>query len=154
MRHNCATHRVIEIVGELDRSGRASRRSAARAAAPSWLDPAPWAARGAAHDDAAALMSVAVRAVHVHVVRVVVVGLGVVQLLVGVRSIVSVRMHVSVLMVMRVAVGMLVHHVAMTVGVAMAVRVRVGVAMLVRVAVRRGVPMAMLVLAVGHFGSP
>ena len=52
------------------------------------------------------------RAVHVLVVRVVVSDFGVVQLIVQMRRIMPVFMQVSVLMVMRMAVGMLVHHVA------------------------------------------
>ena len=99
-------------------------------------------------------MPVAVRAVHVHVVRMLVIGLGLVQLVMNMRCIVRVLMHVSVLMVVRVAVGMLVHHVAMTVRMTMCVRMRVGVAMLVRMAVRSIMAMAMLVFAVRHSGSP
>ena len=81
-------------------------------------------------------MPVVVRAVHVLVVRVVVIDLGVMQLIVHMRRIMPVLMRVSVIMVMRVAVRMLVHHVAMTVRMTMGVRMRVGVAMLVRMAVR------------------
>ena len=66
----------------------------------------------------------------------------------------AVHLRVSVIMVMRMAVGMLVHHVAMTVRMAVGVRMRVGVAMLVRMAVRVVVTMAMLVFAVRHFGPP
>lgn len=99
-------------------------------------------------------MPVTVRAVHVLVVRVVVIGLGVVQLAMNMRRLMHVLMHVSVLVVMRVAVGMLVRHVAMTVRMTMGVRVRVGVTMLVRMAVRLVVAMAMLVFAVRHFGPP
>ena len=101
-----------------------------------------------------ALVPVVVRAVHVLVVRVVVIDLGVVQLVVRMRRIMPVLMRVSVIMVMRMAVGMLMHHVAMTVRMAVGVRMRVGVTMLVRMAVRLVVAMAMLVFAVRHFGPP
>ena len=73
------------------------------------------------HGNDTALMPVVVRAVHVLVVRVVVIDLGVVQLVVRVRRIVPVLMRVSVIMVMRMAVGMLVHHVAMTVRMTMGI---------------------------------
>jgi hypothetical protein len=57
-------------------------------------------------------------------------------------------------MVMRMAVGMLMHHVAMTVRMAVGVRMRVGVTMLVRTAVGLVVAMAMRVFAVGHINPP
>ena len=94
------------------------------------------------HGNDTALMPVVVRAVHVLVVRVVVIDLGVMQLIVHVRRI------------MRVAVRMLVHHVAMTVRMTMGMRMRVGVTMLVRMAVGLVVAMAMLVFAVGHINPP
>ena len=109
---------------------------------------------GAGYGNDPALVPVVVRAVHVLVVRVVVIDLGVVQLVVRMRRIVPVLVRVSVIMVMRMAVGMLVHHVAMTVRMAVGVRMRVGVTMLVRMAVRVVVAMAMLVFAVRHFGPP
>ena len=122
------------------------------------------------HGNDTALMPVVVRAVHVLVVRVVVIDLGVMQLIVHMRRIMPVLMRVSVLMVVRVAMRMLVHHVTMTVRMTMGmrmrvgvtmlvrmavgVRMRVGVAMLVRMAVRLVVAMVMLVFAVRHFGPP
>ena len=106
------------------------------------------------HCNDTALMPVVVRAVHVLVVRVVVIDLGVMQLIVHMRRIMPVLMRVSVLMVVRVAVLMLVHHVAMTVRMTMGMRMRVGVTMLVRMAVGLVVAMAMLVFAVGHINPP
>ena len=99
-----------------------------------------------------ALMPVVVRAVHVLVVRVVVIDLGVMQLIVHMRRIMPVLMRVSVLMVVRVAMRMLVHHVTMTVRMTMGMRMRV--TMLVRMAVGLVVAMAMLVFAVGHINAP
>ena len=90
-------------------------------------------------------MPVVVRAVHVLIVRVLVIDLGVVQLVVRMRRTMPVLMRVNVLVVMRMAVGMLMHHVAMTVRMTMGVRMRVGVTMLVRMAVRLVVAMAVLV---------
>ena len=153
MRHNCATHGVIEILEMGAGNVRASRRRGAAIAALQTLNSAR-AFGGAGYGNDPALVPVVVRAVYVLVVRVVVIDLGVVQLVVRVRRIVPVLMRVSVIMVMRMAVGMLVHHVAMTVRMAVGVRMRVGVAMLVRMAVRLVVAMVMLVFAVRHFGPP
>jgi hypothetical protein len=83
-----------------------------------------------------------------------VIDLGVMQLIVHMRRIMPVLMRVSVLMVVRVAVRMLVHQVAMTVRMIMGMRMRVGVAMLVRMAMGLVVAMATLVFAVGHINPP
>ena len=93
-----------------------------------------------------------VRAVHVLVVSVVVIDLGIVQLVMFMRRLVPVLKHVTVLVVVRMAVGMLVHHVPMTVGMAVGVRMRV--AMRMRMAVGMVMAMAMLVVAVRHFSPP
>ena len=149
MRHNCATHRVIEILEMGTGNVRASRRCDSDTS-NSELGP-----RLVRREPClTALMPVVVRAVHVLVVRVVVIDFGVMQLIVHTRRIMPVLMRVSVLMVVRVAVRMLVHHVAMTVRMTMGMRMRVGVTMLVRMAVGLVVAMAMLVFAVGHINPP
>jgi hypothetical protein len=153
MRHNCATHGVIEILEMGAGNVRASRRRGAAIAALQTLNSAR-ALGGAGYGNDPALVPVVVRAVHVLVVRVVVIDLGVVQLVMRMRRIVPVLVRMSVIMVMRMAVGMLMHHVAMTVRMAVGVRMRVGVTMLMRMAVRFVVAMAMLVFAVRHFGPP
>jgi len=151
MRHNCATHRVIEILEMGTGNVRASR------CCDSGTSNSELGRRLVRREPcltATALMPVVVRAVHVLVVRVVVIDLGVMQLIVHMRRIMPVLMRVSVLMVVRVAVRMLVHHVAMTVRMTMGMRMRVGVTMLVRMAVGLVVAMAMLVFAVGHINPP
>jgi len=155
MRHNCATHVVIELLacgGVRGAPGGVAELRKQHFGL--WNRPAPFAARATSHDGETELMPMVVRAVHVLVVSVVVIDVGVVQLVMSMRRLVRVLMHVTVLMVMRMAVGMLVHHVAMTVRMAVGVRMRVGVAMLVRMAVRLVVAMAMLVFAVRHSSSP
>ena len=152
MRHNCATI-AAEILEVGTGSVRASRRRRAVIATLQTLNSAR-ALGGVGYGNDPALVPVVVRAVYVLVVRVVVIDLGVVQLVVRMRRIVPVLVRVSVIMVMRMAVGMLMHHVAMTVRMAVGVRMRVGVAMLVRMAVRLVVAMVMLVFAVRHFGPP
>ena len=150
MRHNCATHHVIELFEMWTEGG--SPRGVGRLRErrfDSGLDPR-LGRRGRTHDNDTALMPVAVRAVHILVVAMLVIGLGVVQLIMTMRRLVHVLMHVSVLMIMRMAVRMLMHHVAMTVRMTMGVRMRVGVTMLVRMAVRLFMAMAMFVVAVRH----
>ena len=132
----------------------ATRRGAAIATLQTLNSARALGGASQSHGNDTALMPVVVRAVHVLVVRVVVIDLGVMQLIVQMRRIMPVLMRVSVLMVVRVAVRMLVHHVAMTVRMTMGMRMRVGVTMLVRMAVGLVVAMAMLVFAVGHIDPP
>ena len=58
-------------------------------------------------------------------------------------------MQMAVLMIVRVAIGMVVRDVAMAMGMAVRVRMRVGVPMLMRMAV--GMVMAVTVLVFGHW---